>query len=218
MTDIYLTHTAYCTGWNLDEILSGTQFRKAVTTRRYKALERGENHIKMLDWYFKKPNWKTHLMLVKKYDFDVVMAPDYFESDDIDLLIERIEELKKYCKRVVIPIHAIHKRLTPYEWALPMAQGFAPPLKSEKMIWEFADNITHLLGGSPHKQYQISKYLPNLKSVDGNQIFNVAIHYFKYWENGKWIKGDDKKYSTQDIFRMSIINVDRLWNKEKPEQ
>jgi len=76
---VYVAHTNYCATWDIDTLLKGTVFRKAITTHRNK-LRKNENPPKMLDWDFKDPDPVTHLKLAKKYDLELVMAPDVLEK------------------------------------------------------------------------------------------------------------------------------------------
>ena len=32
---VYLSHTQYCSGWDLDKIIEGTIFEKSITTHRH---------------------------------------------------------------------------------------------------------------------------------------------------------------------------------------
>ncbi|RLG68599.1 MAG: hypothetical protein DRO11_08880, partial [Methanobacteriota archaeon] len=59
---IYITHTCYCSGWNLDGIYENTILRKSMHTN-----QKWEEDIKMLDWDFKHPNWQKHIKLVKEH-------------------------------------------------------------------------------------------------------------------------------------------------------
>ena len=201
---IYITHTCYCSGWDLDGIFEGTLFRKAIRTN-----QRWEEGVKMLDWDFRKPKWAEHIRKVKEYDFECVMAPDVHSEKDVDFVVECADKLSKYCDRVVIPIHYYDERLRGYELAYPNALKFNKTARANlEFISEFAEQVTHILGGSPHSQLKLAKYFPNLKSLDGNLIFWCAVHYGKYWD-GKWVK-PNPPLTNEECFKLSVYNLDRL--------
>ena len=200
---IYITHTVYCSGWNLDNILENTIFRKAMHTH-----QKYETGIKMLDWDFKKPDHEEHLQKAKTYDFEVVMAPDVWSEEDINFSRKMADKLSKYVDRVVIPIHYYDENLSGYELAYPNARKFNPKAgKNLSLLWEFRDQVTHILGGSPHSQLKLAKHFPNLKSLDGNLIFWSAVHYGRFWDWG-W-KKPHEQLSNEEIFKISVRNFQK---------
>jgi hypothetical protein len=201
---VYITHTCYCSGWNLDGIFRNTIFRKAIHTN-----QRWEEGVKMLDWDFRKPNWIRHIRKARDYDFECVVAPDVHSEKDVGFTVRCANKLLKYCDRVVIPIHYYDKRLKDYELAFPNANKFNPNARRHLgFITDFAEQVTHILGGSPHSQLKLAEYFPNLKSLDGNLIFWCAVHYGKYWD-GKWVK-PNSQLTNEECFKKSVYNLDRL--------
>ncbi len=207
---IYLSHSTSCTGWDLDTILEGTIFSRSGTTNRlppYPEIKK----VEMLDWDFKNPNWLKHKILGKKYNFEVVMAPDIFLKKNVEHRLKQVKQLQQYCKRVVLPVHYYDNRLRNYELALPISTSFSPePINVP--IWQVRESITHLLGGSPQKQLDLMKYFPNVESVDGNVLFRCAVEYGKYWKNESpyWFK-PERELSNEVIFAKSITNVDGVF-------
>ena len=201
---IYITHTCYCSGWNLDGIFENTIFRKAIHTN-----QKWEEGVEMLDWDFRRPNWSEHIRKAREYDFECVMAPDVHSEKDVDFAVKCADKLLKYCDRVVIPIHYYDERLEGYELAYPNALKFNKDARASLgHISEFAEQVTHILGGSPHLQLKLAKYFPNLKSLDGNLIFWCAVHYGKYWD-GKWVK-PNPPLTNEECFKLSVYKLDRL--------
>ena len=209
---IYITHTCYCSGWDIDSVFSGTVFAKAIHTN-----QKWEEGVKMMDWDFRRPKWRRHIEKAMKYDFETIMAPDIFSEKDVERSLRCADKLLKYCDRVVIPIHYWDKRLKEYELAYPIATKFNP--KSRKnlnvLISDFAESVTHILGGSPHSQLELAKYFPNLKSLDGNLIFWCAVHYGKYWD-GRWKK--QKGMTNFECFALSVRNLNRVVVKNDHER
>lgn len=203
---VYITHTAYCSGWELDNILNKTIFEKSINTHQ----TWGEEKMpKMLDWDFKNPDWEEHLRKTKEYDFEIVMAPDCWKRN-VKESLKKTEILNNHSRRVVLPIHYYSEDLMEeFELAYPNASGFNKEAgKDLPLVSSFGKYITHILGGSPHSHLDLSGYFPNLESVDGNQIFWVAVHFGKYWKDGSWIK-PEPELTNEECFRKSVENVDK---------
>jgi len=205
----FIAHTSECTGWDLDEILKDTVFKKSARTWRFPK----DEDVQMLDWDFRRleqkgfaHTWKQHLHLAKTNDFDVVMSPDLWHSEWIQAY-QAYFELKKHCSRVVMPIHVCPPELeeTDIEIAWPMGVW----TNDYMAVWEVSDKVTHLLGGSPHAQLEMAGYFPNLKTVDGNQAFWCAVRFGKYWD-GSWVKSDNP-ISNEECFRKSVENITKAW-------
>lgn len=203
----FIAHTSECSGWNLDELLKDSIFKKSARTWRFPTIE----SVQMLDWDFRKVEskgfthtWKKHLQLVKSHSFDVVMSPDLWHGEFLQAYKAYLE-LRKYCKRVVMPVHVPPPEGYDIEIAWPMGVWTVDTVA----VWEVQEQTTHLLGGSPHAQLRMSKYFPNLKTVDGNQAFWCAVHYGKYW-SGTW-KKPKEQLSNQECFRKSVENITEAW-------
>jgi len=221
---IYLSHSVGCAGWDMEGIFKNTLFQTGCRTSRFKEADKGK--VKMLDWDFleweKDPEKieNLHLKLVQENKFDVVMSMDLFDYN-VEECLDYTKELKKYCKRVLIPVHYYTEELQWEELAYPNANWFTknkyPPAKYRK-------DITHILGGSPHSQLRLitttqqdlfgnALQFPNIKSIDGNQIFNVAIKVGRYWSPTKphWRKPNyyDHDWTNEEIFKLSVQNLDQ---------
>ena len=203
---VYLSHTQYCSGWDLDKIIEDTIFEKSITTHRH-TISPDEKPPKMLDWDFKNPDYITHLKLAKKYDLEVVMAPDIWNEKEVERILNYVEKLQKFCPRVVIPVHYYDERLEDYELAYPMPAKFNPESgKNLPPLWKWNDKVTHLLGGSPQKQFERMKYFPNVSTLDGNLIFWCAVQFGEYWEDGKWVK-PEPRLTNKECFIRSVENL-----------
>jgi len=164
----------------------------------------------MLDWDFRKietrgldHTWKKHLQIVKDHKPEVVMAPDLWR-DNWKFALRKYRVLDRICDRVVMPVHVKPKRID-----LNLAWPMGVWTEDHVGVWEVSDQVTHLLGGSPHAQIEMSGYFPNLRSVDGNQIYVIALRFGKYW-NRRWIK-PDPQLTTEECFRRSIRNFSDHW-------
>ena len=209
----FIAHTSECTGWNLDDILKDTIFKKSARTWRFPK----DEDVQMLDWDFRRleargfaHTWKQHLHLAKNNDFDVIMSPDLWHGEFIQAY-QAYLELKKHSKRVVMPIHVPIPEGYDIEVAWPMGVW----TEDYVAVWDVQDSVTHLLGGSPHAQLEMSRYFPNLKTVDGNQAFWCAVRFGKYWKNGRWTR-PEKQISNENCFRKSVRNISDAWRTEEP--
>lgn len=204
---IYITHTAYLAGWDLEDIFKGTLFKKSATTSRIPK----DGSFAMLDWDFRSvegrgliPTWKKHLQIVKSFKPETVMSPDLW-IDNWKFAYSKYKALTRICDRVVMPVHVPPKRS-----GLDLAWPMGVWTNDNVAVWEVADDVKHLLGGNPHAQLEMSNYFPNLRSIDGNQIYVVALRFGKYWR-GRWIK-PNPRWSTEECFRESVRNISDSWN------
>ena len=202
----YISHTSACAGWDIDRMLENTMYRKACSVSRF---PKKDHNIKMLDWDFKgviKKGfdwvWKKYLEIIQSYKFDVVMSPDSYVNSDPNLIIQCYHVLKEHCNRVVIPVHGYFSEYEGLELAYPNADGFNKVPKNY-WLWNIREDITHILGGSPHKQMEIKSMLPNVITIDGNQMFNVAVRHGKFWEKGRWVV-PEPRLTNKECFEKSL--------------
>lgn len=209
---IYISHSTGCAGWDMPSIYAGTTFANACRTTRYKPADRGI--VKMLDWdyqaYQKNPEMvKTRHLEIARDDpgIEVVMSMDLW-AHNTDEALAYTDELAKHADRVLVPAHYFPARLRDHTIALPNANWFAANTPCPA---RFRDNVTHLLGGSPHAQLRLAPLYPKLESVDGNQIFNVAVRAGKYWSKTPphWRKSPG--LTNEQLFHVSVRNVDAAW-------
>lgn len=207
--EYYISHTAYCTGWNIDSMYEGTIFKKSARTSRFK-----REGVRMLDWDYRK--FKTnqdkiirkHIEIINSnHDLEIVMLPDYFgkEQQLIESMVRDIENVDGV--RFLIPVHKFDKWLLDWDLALPNANWFA---ENPDVPLEYYDNIRHILGGSPHSHIQLVDEFEKVESLDGNQIFNCAIKFGKYWQNDfpRWVKHNG---TNKEAFEISIKNVNEVF-------
>ena len=206
---IYTTHTCRNSGWDIDEIFEGTIFKLSAPTWRIPK----DKPFQMLDWDFRQiekrgldQTWLRHSNIALKHDLEVVMTPDLW-FNNWGWAYDRYCELKSICNRVVMPVH-----IPPQDYDIEVAWPMGVWTKDSVAVWDVSDKVTHLLGGSPHAQLEMSNYFPNLQSVDGNQIFFIAIRFGKYWKKGRWINSDPP-VSREECFRRSVTNISDAWVK-----
>jgi len=219
--NIYISHTVGCSGWNMPEIYKGTNFKIASRTRDF--LKYLSKDIQMLDWDFR--GWEKnpekieqlHLQIVKDYDIETVMSMDLWE-DNIEKALIYANLLQKYANRVLIPIHYFPKEVLDFNFAYPNANWFD---KNIFPPFEYRNRVKHILGGSPQSQIKLLTTtqldlnknplrFKNVESIDGNQIFNVAIRAGKEWYPTKpyWRKPKNG-LTNEEIFKNSVKRLDK---------
>jgi hypothetical protein len=90
---------------------------------------------------------------------------------------------------------------------------------TEVPIWEFVGWPVHLLGGSPHRQMTLTRYL-NVTSADGN-MSNKMAHRGRFWSQEKGPKGHWRQLreigidlptdNNLEAFRRSCKNIMKAW-------
>jgi hypothetical protein len=113
----------------------------------------------------------------------------------------------------------------------PIRLGYSVPTRyaaTHVPIWEFAGWPIHLLGGSPHKQMEIYRYLPDdIISVDGNMINKMATQFNTVWMPGTAYGTSNRYWPTlaeldramwghdacYEAFRRSCHNIIQTWEK-----
>ena len=205
----YIAHTSACTGWDLDSILRPTIFEKSGRTWRF---PQGE-HVTMLDWDFRRISvkgfqrtWERHLALAQEHDFDVVMAPDLFSHCEYPERLKQYEVLRCCSRRVVLPIH-----IAPDQNGLELAWPMGVWTRDYASVWDVSDQVTHLLGGSPHGQLKMAGYFPNLKTIDGNQAFWCAVRFGRVW-SGSWTT-PEPRLTNEECLRQSLLNITAAWRR-----
>jgi len=204
----YIAHTSHCSGWNLDAILEATMFEKSGRTWRFPK----DEHVSMLDWDFRRlklagfeETWKKHLTLARSNVFDVIMAPDLFSHCEYRDRVRQYEELQSCSRRVVLPVH-----VAPDENGLELAWPMGVWTRDYVSVWDVQDQVTHLLGGSPHAQLKMAEYFPNLKTIDGNQAFWCAVHFGRVW-SGHWVTPKEPRPTNEECLRQTLLNITEAW-------
>lgn len=136
------------------------------------------------------------------------------------------EEAAQYVERVLIipkysgAIDHIPRRIGGADVVL----AYSVPTKfagTDVPIWEFSGWRVHLLGGSPHAQMLLTRYL-DVGSVDGNMHLERS-RYCQFWSatkggNGHWwhlrdIGVDLPTDNNLEAFRRSCENIAAAWEE-----
>lgn len=180
-----------------------------------------------IDVDYKKPDFEKHLARVAKEQPKYASVPDLSDQEvseeDISRAVSQLERLKDYCEiPLVVPKLSGQIDLLPADVAI----GYSVPTSyggAQYPIWELAGRRVHLLGGSPHDQLKLYRYIQpiaSVVSVDGNMAHKIALEFCKYWQakgrnGGQWISWTNKARDEQyECFRQSCKNVYQMWQKE----
>lgn len=180
-----------------------------------------------VDQNWKKPQYLAYLAALRKHRPYLASVLDWEHEHRFDEIMMRAEEISQYCSEVmIIPKVPGGTHRIPYQingkpvrlgYSVPTAYG-ATPVQPE----EFGARPVHLLGGSPARQYALSKRM-NVVSVDGNYVRKIA-DYGRVWI-GRYRDTDCKDKDVylldcygrveKDInyisFELSLINLKALW-------
>lgn len=177
-----------------------------------------------IDVDYKKPDFKKHLEVVKRYHPKYATVPDLSEIEmneqDVTRALEQAERLQPHCEIVLIV-----PKLPGQIAMLPqgIAIGYSVPSTyggAQYPLWELSGRRVHLLGGSPRKQIQAYLHLSaiaEVMSIDGNYSQAQAVKYAMYWEKHRWhyhpLKEQNGKDLYQECWRWSCRNLLAAWKQ-----
>lgn len=180
--------------------------------------------IQFVDCNYKAPDFEQHVALVRHYTPRYATVPDLSESEisqhDIARAVQQVEVLSPYCETVfIIPKLPGQIALLPPHIAI----GYSVPTSyggAHYPLWELEGRKVHLLGGSPHTQIHLYRYIScfaTIVSADGN-MFQLMSGFGKYWANGRWVKhprrGEGETEVSYECITWSLRNIRRAWLKE----
>jgi len=169
------------------------------------------------DW--KRPNRQRYMEALATHRPYMATVIDIETPEMLDEAISWAEEAARYVREVVLipKVHGIIERIPEQIDQAPVILGYSVPTKfgaSEVMLWEFGRRPVHLLGGSPHQQLELARYL-NVVSLDGNAIIKGATVYLSAWSPDGWYKpykkGTNPPNAYLDVFRRSARAVVEVW-------
>jgi hypothetical protein len=182
------------------------------------------------DQNWKKPNREKYMAALAQHKPHLASVLDWESDAQLPEVLEWAEEAAQHCDVVMIAPKVIGgiDRLPRAIGGKPVRLGYSVPTShgsTELPVWEFAGWPVHLLGGSPQKQMQLTRYF-DVKSADGNMASlmatrnqfwtpgNARYASNRYWptlreENGgKMVDGYDLPY---EAFHKSCANITEAW-------
>ena len=177
------------------------------------------------DW--KRPNRERYMQALAQHKPAMATVLDLEHPGQRAEVLAWAEDAAQYVDRVLIipkysgAVDGLPRRIGKTDVIL----AYSVPTRfggTEVPIWEFYGRPVHLLGGSPHAQIKLARYL-NVVSVDGNMANKMATTRGQFWANGTatyakdryWPKlseagwfGNDAIY---EAFRRSCENIMAAW-------
>lgn len=156
---------------------------------------------------------------------------DLERPDQRTEVLEWAEEAAQYAERVlIIPKYSgaadgLPRRIGSADVIL----AYSVPTRfggTEVPIWEFSGWPVHLLGGSPHSQMRLTRYL-DVVSVDGNMANKMATARGQFWTNGTATYAKDRYWpklseigwygenAPLEAFRRSCQNIATAWREKE---
>lgn len=174
------------------------------------------------DW--KKPNrvaymaalaqHRPHMATVLDLEQPEQLADVLAWAEDAAAFVQQVLIIPKYCGAVDQIPRQISGKPVVLAYSVPTQFGGA-----DVPIWEFVGWPVHLLGGSPHRQMELSRYL-TVVSTDGNMA-NKMAHRGRFWSLEKGPKGhwrnlreigvDLERDNNLEAFRRSCVNIAAAW-------
>ncbi len=175
--------------------------------------------ISFVDIDYKQPDFEKHIEVVKKHSPKYATVPDLSETriseQDIERALQQAEQLSSYCEiPLIVPKLSSQLHFIPRQYAIaysvPTSYGGA-----KYGLWKLEGRRVHLLGGSPHEQMKLRRYLTGVQSVDGNMAQKMAVQFAKYWQGGKWRDHPQRGQGIEDLYfdcwQRSCQNIYQYW-------
>lgn len=180
------------------------------------------------DW--KKPNREAYMKALEKHRPYMASVMDWERQEQLNEVISWAEEAAPFVTvPMIIPkVHHAISQLPRVIGGRPVRLGYSVPTRfggTDLFLSEFSGWDVHLLGGSPHRQMELFRYL-NVKSCDGNYSQKMAM-YNQFWSDGhapnaknrywpRLIEADGtlwEKDAMYEAFRRSCENIMSAWRK-----
>lgn len=185
------------------------------------------------DLYFADQEWKEpsrdgYMAAIAQHRPYMATVLDLERPDQMSEVLSWAEEAAAHVEVVVIipkysgAIAALPRRIDGKEVRL----GYSVPTRyggTEVPVWEFVGWPVHLLGGSPHRQMEIARYV-RIASADGNYALKAATQWAGVWMPGnaqyaanRWFPtlhemGLDSVHDAPYVaFEMSCRNIINAW-------
>lgn len=174
------------------------------------------------DW--KQPNRTRYMDALARHRPTMATVLDLEQLEQRDEVLSWAEEAAQYVSRVLIipkysgAVDGLPRRIGTADVIL----AYSVPTKfggTEVPVWEFDGWPVHLLGGSPHAQMRLTRYM-DVVSADGN-MSNKMAHAGRFWSATKGPKGhwrnlreigvDLERDNNLEAFRRSCHNIMAAW-------
>lgn len=183
--------------------------------------------IVFADQNWKKPDRAVYMKALEQHRPRIATVLDLERHDQLEEVLDWAEEAAQYVSRVLIipkysgAVDGLPRRIGDADVIL----AYSVPTRfggTEVPIWEFYGWPVHLLGGSPHSQMKLTRYL-DVVSVDGNMHGRQATQRCQFWTNGTARYANDRYWpklsesgwygenAPTEAFRRSCQNIIEAW-------
>jgi hypothetical protein len=189
--------------------------------------------VQFADQNWKTPNRDEYVTALKTHRPKLATVLDLEHETQLPEVLGWAEDVAPYVSEAIIVIPKFFGAIAQLPrkiGGVDVRLGYSVPTShggTEVPVWEFIGWPVHLLGGSPHSQIKIAKYL-NVASVDGNMAMKMATRLCAFWVNGNaryainryWPQlqeadnshwGKDAPY---EAFRRSCVNIQSAWRNQ----
>jgi hypothetical protein len=159
---------------------------------------------------------------------------DWEREEQLPEVLDWAEEAAQYVELVVVVPKVIGgvPRIPRRVNGASVVLGYSVPTRyagTELPLWEFTGWPIHLLGGSPHRQMEIWRYLHGIADVisaDGNMHNLLAMRNCQFWMPGTAAQANNRYWPTleeidgarwgqdapYEAFRRSCVNIIAAWS------
>ena len=178
------------------------------------------------DQQWKYPDRAAYMRALAKHRPEVATVLDWADEAQWSEVWSWAVEAAQYVRQVVI-IPKVPGLVATVPWRVGGADvvlGFSVPTSyggTTCGLWEFGRRPVHLLGGSPHRQMELARYL-NVISTDGNMAHQQA-HHCRFWSPTRTLKGHwvqlaeagDVRHAGANLesFRRSCVHILDAWRR-----
>lgn len=182
-----------------------------------------------VDQDYKNPNLDAYVQAVAQHRPRMATVLDYDENTTLAHVLEWAQAIASHVTEAIIIIPKISGTIHDIPVSIrdvPVRLGYSVPTTfgaTSVPMWEFGRRPVHLLGGAPHRQYELAQYL-NVVSADGNQKLKMAnglsswygggsARYAKnrFWPQIQDVYEKDVLESNYLAFELSCMNIKAMW-------
>lgn len=177
--------------------------------------------IQFADQDWKKPNKGAYMKALERYRPTLATVLDWEQSEQQREVFDWAESASAFVDTLIIipkwygAVVRIPEAIngTPIRIGVPCG----PHQSTGALPLEIGNRPVHLLGGQPHRQMDLARYL-NVVSVDCSTTAYMARLKCAFWENRRWIQLQSIGMGTvsgapYEAFKRSCSNVIDAWNK-----
>lgn len=177
--------------------------------------------IAFIDVRYAQPDFARHLAMVRRFRPRYAIVPDLSACEvsraDILRALRQAEALAPHCGvTLFVPKLPGQIRLLPAGAAI----GYSVPTRyggAQYDLRELEGRRVHLLGGSPHRQMTLYRYIAcfaEVGSLDGN-MFQRMSGLGKFWRGGRWMahprRGRGDIETSYESLAWSLVTIRQAW-------